>query len=301
MDLKQLQDYNEWLKVSPDEVLRSVKNVGGWHIVFPASKAIPRWASRVRNYFNYDPQVLKRLDERSAAAHLDRVKKNVEALSTRRLNHILKKHGAIDTLKGLKIPGYAPQPAPADSGITTIDDEAAEKFALSDDVYVDEFNRVWFQMSPGGAIHHWGSDPWFPEAEAPWQSIKGGQRYVPVFKLVSPDGTGGSAECCIRNPLLPWEFGGVVMKRGAPSIGKKVNQWTTVVALHVTSPKYQGSYNYSETIEKGFPDHEMRDVTPHPHRGVAWYYVDPVRFSALGTRIFPQFARNERIPLAQQI
>lgn len=42
MDLKMLQDYNNWVGKSPTEILNALKNVGGWKKVFPDK--LPMWA-----------------------------------------------------------------------------------------------------------------------------------------------------------------------------------------------------------------------------------------------------------------
>ena len=59
LPLEALKDYRNWETVS--DVHYSVIRVGGWQNVFPG--ALPRWASRIRQYFNLTPMTLKRLDD----------------------------------------------------------------------------------------------------------------------------------------------------------------------------------------------------------------------------------------------
>ena len=82
-------------------------------------------------------------------------------------------------------------------------------------MYKDESNHTWFQMSSGATIYHWGRDPVVPAVEALWQLGK--QAVVPIFKLVSPDQTGGSSETIIvqcridnRGELDYYKSGGVL-------------------------------------------------------------------------------------------
>lgn len=72
-DLKWLRDYKLWTQTNALAVREAVKGVGGWAIVFPDH--VPRWASRVRNYFNETPRQLMRLDETRSKAHSKAAKK----------------------------------------------------------------------------------------------------------------------------------------------------------------------------------------------------------------------------------
>src|SRR5262249_51982488 len=76
------------------------------------------------------------------------------------------------------------------------------KRALTGDVYFDEEVEVWYQMSPGGTIYHWGAEVKIEWLEAAYTQEVRGQTGIPVFKLVCPDGTGGSKETIISNPVL---------------------------------------------------------------------------------------------------
>src|SRR5262245_51138113 len=59
MNVKELQNYANWTKVSAQTVYVAVLGAGGWKNVFPTR--VPRWASRVRNYFNVTPTTLEQL------------------------------------------------------------------------------------------------------------------------------------------------------------------------------------------------------------------------------------------------
>jgi hypothetical protein len=302
-----LTKYGNWIGLSADALLRSVKDAGGWGNVFP--KGVPRWANRLRNYFNVTPEKLRRLDSGATAAHMKRVDKVVASM------HLTRVASAFPVLKEGVRKAYEEKfksklikihPNTPDAGSF---DDLGESFALSGHVYEDNFGYIWYQMSPGGTIYHWGKDPgkWTATAEAVLQSPTRGQRFIPVFKLVSPDGTGGSRECCIKNDLksetlkLP---GLPEVRSGAPHIGRAVGEWVNVRQLDrvVSDPHYQGSYNYSETVETGLAAHEMRDVEPHKRMGGNYsLYMDPVdRYSMLTSRSFPALDPQGK-PLADQL
>ena len=128
-------------------------------------------------------------------------------------------------------------------------------FVLSGETYVDEKGHIWYQMSTQGTGYH------FP-GQVDWKKVTKTfflpQRKIPVFKLVSPDGTGGSMEVCIRNS-------------GKDEIGKN-GQWVDV-RQKVISDKYLGTYNYSETTVAGLGNHIYRDVKPHEKSG---RYINPI-------------------------
>ncbi len=302
-----LTKYGSWIGPSADALLRSVKDAGGWGNVFP--KGVPRWANRGRNYFNVTPQKLRRLDKSAAEAHMKRVDKVVASM------HLSRVASAFPVLKEGVRKAYEakykaellkPHPNTPDTGFW---DDLGESFALSGHVYEDNFGYIWYQMSPGGTIYHWGKDPgkYTAWAEALAQSPTRGQRFIRVFKLVSPDGTGGSRECCIKNDLnsqtlkLP---GLPEVRTGAAYIGRTVNESVNVQELKLveTDPHYQGSYNYSETVETGLAAHEMRDVEPHKKMGGNYsLYMDPSdRYSLLASRYFPALDPQGK-PLADQV
>lgn len=169
----------------------------------------------------------------------------------------------------------------------------AEKYALSDDVYRDAQNWIWYQMNEGGTIYHWGSDPTFPKLEAPFQEVKEKLGIpVPVFKLVAPDGTGGSRETVLRNIHRIF----VVVK--------KVNFLAYVAHMTIKDPWLGGSYNYSETVAAGYGAHVMRDVDPHnKYSSIPNVYInppDPYPFSSPSERRFPENDNLGR-PLASQV
>src|SRR5262245_5039720 len=70
MDINKLRDYRKWIGNPADKVFFAARAVGGWKSVFP--HGLPRWASKVRNYFNVLPTTLRRLPERNAKDLLQR-------------------------------------------------------------------------------------------------------------------------------------------------------------------------------------------------------------------------------------
>jgi hypothetical protein len=231
MTLDELRDYRCWHEKTAWDVLNAVIQVGGWAKVF--DKGVPRWASRVRNYFNATPDYLMRFDEGREEAAV-------------RAFHQYK--------KGLS------------------------RFALHGAVYKDKERRLWFQMTTAATIYHYEGEvnkrKMVKAAVLP-------QRLIPIFKLVSPDGTGGSREIIIKNPK-GWVFG--------DSTVVPVLHWENIRSRVVTREEYIGSYNYSETITVGRDQHEMRDVKTHSHdKG---FYLDPGRDTTLKERGFRE--RDER-------
>ena len=70
----------------------------------------------------------------------------------------------------------------------------------------------------------------------------------PVFKLISPDGTGGSLELCLFN---------VNSRRNSEASGE--GDGITPVGCHEV---YAGSYNYAETVVSGDPEHDTKSASP---------------------------------------
>lgn len=293
MDLQSLQDYRNWVGKSAGQVFHDVLHAGGWEYVFPTS--VPRWASRVRNYFNENPRRLTLLsDERSAgllksaqtalsgdarakpAPPADAPGKSLFDSITDKLSGAIK-----DTFAGAK-------------------NSIAVKGALSGEVYEDEGGRVWFQMAPGGTIYHFGQAPGVAPLESAWFTVLG-QRAVPIFKLVSPDGSGGSRECCLTNPrvvphYVPTRAGAVKTMVGQAAVGDQ-GVAVDLNGRHITDPIYQATYNYSETVVKGFRAHELRDVIPHSP--AVDFYVNPPSFPPMRARLFPEADPSGK-PLAEQ-
>jgi hypothetical protein len=158
-------------------------------------------------------------------------------------------------------------------------------------------------MSPGGGIYHFGEKVRFPTARAVGATIAG-QEAAPIFKLVCPDGTGGSRECCIENRYdTPYKIntgsGETTVTLGRSTIGD-VGESVSVANRLVKHPVAQGSYNYAETMTKGLPAHQRLDVLTDPME--PGYYVEPwnlFKFSELYMRHFPE-DDNEGKPLADQ-
>lgn len=167
-------------------------------------------------------------------------------------------------------------------------DGFVEKRALTGDVYFDEEVEVWYQMSAGGTIYHWGSEVKHEKLEAVHTQLFRGQNGVPVFKLISPDCTGGSKETIVSNPIVRKSTVvgpiGLETKLERRSKIGDTNQPVIVFNRLETRMEYQGSYNFSETSVMGIDEHRKRDVEPHHKDPV---YIDPPdRFEPLKDRIF---------------
>lgn len=277
MDVEMLQDYNNWIGKSPQQILDAVRK-NGWAGVFSTTKfprGLPIWAHRVRNYFNREPKFLMRLDEKESKFRL------------KRLSYTSKIRE-----EGIK-------------------DSVVHSKALTDYVYLDENNTEWFQMSPGGTIYH------FKEVsngtlEAIAQDHLG-QTFTPIFKLVSSDNTDGSCETIIHNLVQNKGIAQTIAENLNPlspvghldyNIGL-VNAFALVSSLVLQKPpRYKGSYNYAETVIKGIPNHEKFDVKPHEDSRYGAYENPDDPFSPLSSRRFPKYAKGEegkKPPLAEQI
>jgi len=269
MDLKALRDYGNWIGQTAWVVYCSVIAVGGWKRVFP--DALPRWASKVRQYFNLAPTTLKLLDHEKSSYYLEQAQCTLPlpARAVARRTLIEAVMGINPVLDLLVKPGpweKAPEKLGGPSGLV------ATAFALSGDVYqagptpasANGPSFIWFQTSPGGAIFHFGE-----KIESPkWRAIDAdleGQEHAPVFKLVCPDVTGGSGECCIRNPF---DVGRAGRPAGTPMVGHTtigaVNEVVNVADRIVKDPVSLGSYNYAETTVEGLLAHERLDVSTDP-------------------------------------
>jgi hypothetical protein len=298
MKAADLPYYQCWIGRTPHEVFLTAKNNGGWKSVFP--NCVPTWASKVRNYFNVLPTTLKRLPEKQARAMLDRpsflpflvrARKTYWANRTYRDYH--KKPWGYDPVPFKPHP-MAPEVIPENIMKMPEKERIALEGALSDDVYLDNLNRPWFQMAAGSTIYHWGDHPDSPTAEAVYQDVIMRQNDTPVFKMISPDDNGGSAEVIIFNDIINENE---VYNNRADVIGE-VNQVIDIRPAVQTDPLLQGSYNYSETTTQGLGEHERRDVKPHVHS--YFFYVNPLDpYSPLSARTFPELDR-ERKPLLGQ-
>jgi len=300
-DLKSLRDYNNWIGHTAYDVQHAVIGLGGWGNVFPGP--LPRWASRIRQYFNLNPTTLRLLDENESGRHL--------AMAQTAVDSIRDSISFQKKLRGLNLQKPLVNLKP-DAPIDTFKGQMGTLYALSDDVYEDEIGRmIWFQMSAGAGIYHFGEKPQSPTLRALGAAHRG-QKYSPIFKLVSPDGTGGSRECCVKNIFdvvkktktrIDGEFTSML---GYTTIGA-VNETVNVAEPNriVKDSVAQGSYNYAETMVKGLPEHERLDVETDPME--PGYYVEPpnlFQFSDVGLlsnlhmRRFPE--KDGRKNLADQ-
>ena len=255
MGYEWLHDYEEWRKRTPQQVLDSVVLAGGWGKAFAREVELPKYAHVVRNFFNREPQGLTLLGENQGIGKLVNL--------------------------GLKIANTQSR------GFKTA-------FALSGDVYQDEYNVTWFQMDAAGALYHLKKVK-NATIQGAFQAFAG-QGGTPKFKLISPDGTDGSRETIIKSTLAPpgirWEWGGGL---GPPAIFTKVigeeNHYEVVVSRIDTDPQWRGSYNYAETAVVGFEMHEKLDVKPHERYP---RYVNAGNiFSELSSRRFPKLPSRE--------
>lgn len=245
LNAKELSDYSKWIKSNPVEIREAVIKAGGWSKVFPMEMEVapsfpPRLVAK-QEFPEWASRVRNFFNETPLSLRLLRSK---EALFR------------TYTIKGKRntvLPG-------------------AHDFALSGDVYVDEAERVWFEMSTAGTVYHY---PGKVDAGKKVDAFLSSQATIPVFKLISPDGTGGSSEVCVHNPQ--------VNKLYVPMLGRTIAYGekriggegvpTIIVTRAVTDEVYRGSYNYAETVIKGLEEHEYRDVKPH--RETKGFYVNP--------------------------
>lgn len=300
MDLDSLKNYVNWIGKSPEEIRKGVINVGGWKVVFPGR--LPLWAHRIRNYFNVEPEHLTRLDPASARYQMQKISHDLDLMQAYKKVKLLKNHPVWGLMPEVKMfpdppagtPSYGPNMK------DNIFDEIGENKALSGDVYKGNADMIWYQMSPGGAIYHF-KKPTTPALEAPLQSLVT-QVFTPVFKLVSPDRTGGSCETIIENrfdQVIPVMNRTYVAGRFAMGL---VNQKKGVKGLINKDEEYQGSYNYSETVITGMAAHKERDVEPHERDHSFGIYINPPdRHAPLTERRFPTHDRPGGIFLAAQI
>lgn len=237
--LAELQIYANWKGRKAFEVHELAKKFK-WEHVF--SGGIITAFSRVRQYFNVNPTSLTLLDETTSR---DCIAKAAKAWPAARLTRALgildpssSATGVLEHLGAAHLGLSLDRPVP-------ILDESLTLNALSGAVYNDQHNNKWYQTTPGGTVYHWKTG--LPATPAAMAAEKIGQALVPVFKLVCPDGTGGSQESIIFNRKKRMTIGAVNEK---VDVSKDIEK-------HLV---YQGSYNYAETIEKGYTAHNRLDV-----------------------------------------
>lgn len=105
------------------------------------------------------------------------------------------------------------------------------------------------------------------------------------FKMCSPDGTGGSSETALQNPMLGWtgKFG----RRNAAGVGKWINARTEAIQ----SEKYRASYNFADSMVAGYDEHEHLDVEPDDKYGQE--YEPEARWIPITMRVFRRFVGDE--------
>ena len=258
----ELRDYKNWVGKRPEFVLKSAIQVGGWTKVFPAAYFETKyflWAHRVRNFFNEVPSALMRVRPNSS----------VWQWASRFLSS-----QDIEIAKTVFVVMNTPDPRDFESKI---------KEAVALDwryVYRDTYGRHWIQMAPGGTVYHWNSNGTaHPNAQTAIRASVIGQQNIPVFKLVSPDGSGGSYEAIIRNE------GNLTLS--------DYDEWFQVLERKlVTNIEHFGSYNYSETAVVGDEEHVRRDVKPHEADPLGYIFPTP-------GQVFPATHRGK--PIADQL
>src|SRR6266487_2929990 len=103
MELVELRNYRKWVGKSPTDILMDVVRCGGWEAVFDTG--LPRWAHRLRNYFNVAPRKLQRLDTGTANLASRRVKKFEFAVGCARvLEHRLRRERGGDRVTIASMP-----------------------------------------------------------------------------------------------------------------------------------------------------------------------------------------------------
>lgn len=299
MTVSELKDYRCWVGKSAQTVYLAALAAGGWEVVFPTR--VPRWASRVRNYFNVTPQTLERLPEDVSRRALRQVQRFAFLLDCHAVQTFNRTHQdrtpnpwGKPNPPPFKVPAACPVKAERAVVHTGIKAYLGTTGALAGVVHKDGSGRVWYQMAAGSTIYHYGRRPTSAALEAVAVDKIRGQDDTPVFKLISPDNTGGSCEVILWNDGV--NAGG--WGTGSEVLGGVGERWD-VRKLIVTDPRYQGSYNYAETVRVGLAAHELRDVKPHVE-GVDFYVNPADRFCPPASR---RFLANDPQgkPLATQV
>ncbi|REJ77552.1 MAG: hypothetical protein DWQ47_14350 [Acidobacteria bacterium] len=153
------------------------------------------------------------------------------------------------------------------------------KFAMAGgtNVYKDRSGNFWFSLVATSAVYHEGDG--HPSKQETLAAVKWRQADH-VFKLLAPDGTGGSSELILSNPRklshLPAIFPEGYLKDG---------KWFSVTNCIVFDHVLRGSYNFADALVMGGKSHEYLDIAPH--MAMKKEYVNPPPFSPLSSRIFP--------------
>ncbi len=254
LKIEELREYKNWVGKSPVDIREAVIRAGGWTKVFP-----PR--NLKGNAFKFTVDVLPAWASR-VRNYFNDEPAFLRLLSSREaLIRMVKTTGGVGSI------------------------------ALSGDVYVDEHGRSWFEMSTAGVVYH---TPGEVTNRKILDYFTSPQALVPVFKLISPDGTGGSMEVCVKNPQvhelkLP---GGTKVRVGSKTIGK-TGESVPVRGRLELDEVLRGSYNYAETVVSGFNAHTLMDVNPHSTK--PGFYINPRLFSPLSGRRFPESDPSGRV------
>lgn len=164
-------------------------------------------------------------------------------------------------------------------------------FSLTGDAYLDPAGIIWYQMTTVATIYHYpGEVGKLKKFDAATKL----QAFLPVFKFISPDDTDGSLELIVHNYMTNY-IPSVVDIPGVTEWGENtlgaVNEWTNIAYRTEFKKAYEGSYNYAETVMRGYDDHKHYDVRTHENYG--GFYITPVHpWTKIGDRRFPAQAHH---------
>jgi hypothetical protein len=206
---------------------------------------LPKWAHRLRNFFNEQPKELLRVGKAWAKSARQQI--------------------VLQNLSATNI--------------------AAAAFADSGDVYSEpEWDgtnthwKDWIEMSQAGSQYHSAEGHGVVVSAVIPHSMTGN------FKLVRPDGTGGSSEVALHN----WRHG--ITKTGKRSKAE-VGKWVNARTQAIVEDQYRGSYNFADTMDAGYEEHKRLDMIPDETYGTK--YINEGRWAPIGKRVFKNFAFDD--------
>lgn len=247
MGLKEdLGKYTYWQKKNPGLIVDEVGQVGGWKAVF--SDELPKWAHRVRNFFNQEPSQL----------NFYQFNINENSAYKRTIGNINK-----DFKRSLAL-----------SGVSYLDENKNTWLQMSPGAasYHFKHNLPMWQMSALLEAGGQSKTPIFKLVLL--DRSKGGSRETIILNPFnkSEDAVGSVWGIPISGVSIP--------------VGESVIKGGNVKNRIYTDSEYQGSYNYGDTIVVGSNEHTRFDVTPHEQDPKG--YINPSdRFSNLFFRKFP--------------
>lgn len=158
--------------------------------------------------------------------------------------------------------------------------------------------NFWVTFEKEGSVLHYegGSVP---------RALLTRQERIPVFKLVCPDGTGGSSEIVIHNWQLqsddPRAGGGNAYRHGHKTVGgmKPGDRLMNIRTKLVVTPEYRGSYNYADAANAGFWAHKRMDMNPDKVAKDPFHIIFPPRGVSFASRRFPERDNQGRLILGE--